>query len=105
LSVTSKKRSNDQTSKLNHSPIQASTSPSSVLHLQTKKPRTEDLSNNASLLLYQRQEIDPIIQTRNDNNKKMSFHDALHASLGVTDPKSTFSKGAKFFDDSSKYIL
>jgi hypothetical protein len=103
VSITSKKRSNDQTIKLNHSPIQASTYPSSVLHLQ-KKPRTEDL-NNASLLLYQRNEIEPIIQKRNDNNNKSSFHDASHASLGVSDPKSTFSKGAKFFDDSSKYIL
>jgi hypothetical protein len=103
VSITSKKRSNDQTSKLNHSPIQASTSPSSVLHLQNKKPRTEDLNNNASLLLYQRQEIDPIIQTRNDNNNKLSFHDASHASLGVTDPEST-SKVTKYFDDKSKYI-
>jgi hypothetical protein len=55
------------------------------------------------LLLYQCQEIDPIIQTRNDNNNKLSFHDASHASLGVTDPEST-SKVTKYFDDKSKYI-
>jgi hypothetical protein len=101
VSITSKKRSNDQTIKLNHSPIQASTTPSSVLHLP-KKPRTEDL-NGASLLLYQRNEIEPVIQKRNDNNNRLSFHDASHASLGVTDPEST-SKVTKFFDDKSKYI-
>ena len=101
VSVTSKKRSNDETIKLNHSPIQASTSPSSDLYLP-KKPRTEDL-NGASLLLYQRNEIEPVIQKRNDNNNKLSFHDASHASLGVTDPEST-SKVSKFFDDKSKYI-
>jgi hypothetical protein len=103
----SKKRSSNQIINLNHSPIQASTFPSSPLHLQ-KKLRTGDtgdLSNNASLLLYQRQEIDPVFKTRNDNNNKMSFYDASHASLGVTDPKSTFSKVTEYLDDTSKYIL